>query len=202
LEGGWGCFNLHPWPKFIHVSCSWTHQVIFFNSSKINTTSVGEFQWVLLLYMWVDLVSHLGTIIWGFFPSGTKHAYPLVPLLVLPVLSTCDMNSHQQWQGNTTVTQIITGTAQEHWLCSKQVLVVQPMTTTWWNVVFSPNRALKFTNPNLDPTNGQAFWFFLLLAVQSNNNKVLKRSEPSDYETYNGWNLPKISFHRRRNCWR
>jgi hypothetical protein len=29
------------------------------------------------------------------------------------------------------------------------------------------------------------------LAVQSNNNKVLKRSEPSDYETFNGWNLPE-----------
>ncbi len=91
----------------------------------------------------------------------------------------------------------------------QQILVVQPMTTTWWNVVFSPNQALKFTNPNLDPTNGQAFWtlgsgwFLLLLDVQSNSNKVLKRSEPSDHETFKGWNLPKITVSpRRRNCWR
>jgi len=31
------------------------------------------------------------------------------------------------------------------------------------------------------------------LAIQSNNNKVLKTSEPSDHETFNGWNLPKIT---------
>jgi hypothetical protein len=72
LEGSGGCFNLHPWPKVMHVICSWTHEVIFKNSSKLNTTSVGEFEWVLLLYKWLVLVSHLGTIIWGFFPSGTK----------------------------------------------------------------------------------------------------------------------------------
>jgi hypothetical protein len=31
------------------------------------------------------------------------------------------------------------------------------------------------------------------LAIQSNNNRVLKRSEPSDHETFNAWNLPKIT---------
>jgi hypothetical protein len=36
--------------------------------------------------------------------------------LVLPVLFTCGKNSHELWQENTIVTQIITGTGHQHWL--------------------------------------------------------------------------------------
>jgi len=79
-QQGWGMGRgvgvastcIHDLSSYMWVSCSWIHQGIFKNSSKINTTSVGEFGWVLCLYMWVVLVSHSGTIIWGFFPSGTK----------------------------------------------------------------------------------------------------------------------------------
>jgi hypothetical protein len=62
-------------------------------------------------------VSGFGVSFEAFSQVG-QNAHPLVPLSVLPVLSTCDMNSHQQWQGNTIVTQVLTGTGQEHWLCS------------------------------------------------------------------------------------
>jgi len=53
-------------------------------------------------------VSGFGVSFEAFSQVG-QNAHPLVPLSVLPVLSTCDMNSHQQWQGNTIVTQ------NNHW---------------------------------------------------------------------------------------